>query len=74
LAGGLVGQSKVYADWRGLKKEQLFEARDLPATIDVAAVYAKVLERVFGLSPTTIQASIMAHDPSPHLAGLLNLG
>ena len=74
LAGGLVGQSKVYADWRGLKKEQLFEARDLPATIDVAAVYAKVLERVFGLSPATIQASIMAYDPSPHLAGLLNLG
>ncbi len=73
LAGGLVGQSKVYADWRGLKKAQLFEERDLPATIDVAAVYAKVLERVFGLAPATIKGSIMAHDSSPHLRGLLGL-
>jgi uncharacterized protein (DUF1501 family) len=73
LAGGLVSQSKVYADWRGLKKRELFEERDLPATIDVAAVYARVLERVFGLTAETIQTAIMRHDPSPHLAGLLDL-
>lgn len=44
-------QAKVYADWRGQEKSALFEERDLPATIDVNAVSAKVLERVFTLSP-----------------------
>ena len=74
LAGGLLTGSKVYADWRGLKKEQLFEGRDLPTTIDLAAVYARVLERVFGLSPSAIQEQVMAHRPHAALKGLLGLG
>ncbi|MFM2035715.1 MAG: hypothetical protein RL459_980, partial [Pseudomonadota bacterium] len=74
LAGGLLTGSRVYADWRGLKKEQLFEGRDLPASIDLAAVYARVMERVFGLSPKAIQDQVMAHRPSPALKGLLGLG
>jgi uncharacterized protein (DUF1501 family) len=74
LAGGLIDQSKVYADWRGLKTEQLFEGRDLPASIDVAAVYAKVMERVFGISPQKIQDQVIAHKPHAALKGLLGLG
>jgi len=71
LAGGLIGQSKVYSDWRGLHKDQLFEGRDLPPTIDVAAVYAQVIERVFEVTPAAIQQQVMAHQPSPALKGLL---
>lgn len=74
LAGGLVAKSRVYADWRGLQPAQLFEDRDLPATIDVAAVYARVLERVFGLSPAMIGQQVLAHRISPALKGLLDLG
>ncbi len=74
LAGGLVRQSRVYAQWQGLRKPQLFEGRDLPATIDVAAVYARVVERVFQLSPSVIGEQVIAHRASPALRGLLDLG
>lgn len=74
LAGGLVSASKTYAQWQGLQKDQLFEGRDLPATIDVAAVYARVIERVFGLSPEVIGQQVLAHRGSPALKGLLDLG
>ena len=74
LAGGLVTQSKVYSDWRGLEKSALFEERDLPTTIDVSAVHAKVLERVFALSPKTIaNASVLDYKTSPLLNGLLGV-
>ncbi len=74
LAGGLVTQAKVYADWRGLEKSALFEERDLPTTIDVSAVHAKVLERVFALSPRTlVNTGILDHKTSPWLNGLLGL-
>lgn len=73
LAGGLISRSRVYADWRGLHKPQLFEERDLPATTDVGAVYARVLERVFRLTPDVIGQQVIAHRPSPALKGLLEL-
>jgi uncharacterized protein (DUF1501 family) len=63
----------VYADWRGLKEKDLFEARDLPITIDVAAVYALALERVFGLSAKHIQNKVLEHEPSLYLKGLLGV-
>jgi uncharacterized protein (DUF1501 family) len=73
LAGGLLTGSRVYADWRGLKNKDLWEARDLPITIDAAAVYALALERVFGLSAQRIQQEVLAHTPSPVLKGLLGV-
>jgi len=75
LAGGLVTESKVYADWRGLEKRALFEERDLPATIDINAVYAKVLERSLALSPTQITSGgVLDFKPHPALNGLFGLG
>jgi len=74
LAGGLVTQAKVYSDWRGLAKSALFEERDLPTTIDVSAVHAKVLERVFALSPKTIaNAGVLNYKTSPLLNSLLGV-
>ena len=70
LAGGLVAKAKVLADWRGLAKDQLFEGRDLPATIDASAVHAQVLQKVFGLSSKQV-ASVLAFKPHPALSGLL---
>jgi uncharacterized protein (DUF1501 family) len=74
LVGGLNTQSKVYADWRGLNKAQLFEGRDLPATIDLNAVHARVLERVFDLDVKRIQESVMPVRSSDKLQGLLGIG
>lgn len=73
LAGGVLTESKVYADWRGLKDKHLFEGRDLPVTIDVAAVYALALERLFGLSAQRIQSAVLEHEPSAHLKGLFGV-
>ncbi len=74
LAGGLVTQAKIYSDWRGLNKSALFEERDLPTTIDVSAVYAKVLERVFALSyQTLVEKGVLEHKKSSLLNGLLGL-
>lgn len=74
LAGGLVTESKVYADWRGLEKRALFEERDLPATIDINAVYAKVLERSFALSPSQITSGgVLDFKSTPALNGLFGL-
>lgn len=72
LAGGLINQSKVYADWRGLDKKNLFEERDLPATIDINAVYARVIERAFGLSQAMqSEQNVLKAFASPTLKGLL---
>lgn len=47
MAGGLISRSGVVTDWPGLGKTNLFEGRDLLATIDARAVYASVVSRVF---------------------------
>lgn len=49
LAGGIFNQSAVIADWPGLKKRQMFEERDLMATIDMRSVCSACLEATFGL-------------------------
>jgi uncharacterized protein (DUF1501 family) len=72
LAGGLVNRSRVYADWRGLGKKDLFEGRDLPPTIDVRAVYARAMERVFGLTTSQVQDGVLQFASHKALDGLLS--
>ena len=47
MAGGLVKKAQVHTDWPGLKKKELFEGRDLNATIDARSVYASAMSTVF---------------------------
>lgn len=44
LAGGLLKKSTILADWPGLSKRNMFEERDLLATIDYRAIMAACLE------------------------------
>jgi uncharacterized protein (DUF1501 family) len=53
-AGGLVKTAGILSHWPGLKKSQLFEGRDLKATIDTMAIYADAIQSVFGLQPELI--------------------
>ena len=46
MAGGLLPKSTIISDWPGLAKKDLFEGRDLNASIDARAVYASILARV----------------------------
>jgi uncharacterized protein (DUF1501 family) len=72
VAGGLLSQSQVIADWRGLKPDQLVDGRDLPTTIDANSVYSKILERSFHISRKNIQDHVLQHRVHPALDGWLN--
>ena len=49
LAGGLINTATVLANWPGLGQRDLFEGRDLMATLDFRAVCAACVEAAFGL-------------------------
>ena len=55
MAGGLIKKSQVFTDWPGLKKSDLFEARDLKSTIDARSVYMSAMAVCFGLDPEKIR-------------------
>jgi uncharacterized protein (DUF1501 family) len=49
LMGGRVNGGKIYGKWPGLKKENLFEERDLQVTTDFRQVLSEVLFRHLGV-------------------------
>jgi uncharacterized protein (DUF1501 family) len=48
VLGGSVQGGKVYGQWPGLEKEQLFEGRDLAVTTDYRAVLGEVIRGHLG--------------------------
>ena len=58
MAGGLIKKSQVYTDWPGLKKSDLFEARDLKSTIDARSVYMSAMATCFNLDPEKIRQEV----------------
>lgn len=50
VLGGSVHGGRVYGDWPGLAKEQLYQSRDLAVTTDYRTVFAVILERHLGLA------------------------
>lgn len=71
LAGGLVAQARVHADWPGLGPQDLFEKRDLRVTTDAATVYAQVLASVMGLAPGRIAEDVLAFNARHWREGML---
>ena len=58
MAGGLLKKSQVYTDWPGLKRKEMYEGRDLNATIDARSVYASAMSTVFDLDFKRIQKDV----------------
>ena len=58
MAGGLIKQSEVHGDWPGLKKKELFQCRDLNATVDARSIYASAMSTVFDLDFKRIQKDV----------------
>ena len=58
MAGGLLKKSQVYTDWPGLKKKELYQGRDLNATIDARSVYASAMSTVFDLDFKRVQKEV----------------
>ncbi len=58
LAGGLLKKGQVITQWPGLQKRDLFEGRDLMATIDYRSVCAACIEKAYNLDHDMISESI----------------
>jgi uncharacterized protein (DUF1501 family) len=58
MAGGLLKKSQVHTDWPGLKRKEMYEGRDLNATIDARSVYASAMSTVFDLDFNRIQKDV----------------
>jgi uncharacterized protein (DUF1501 family) len=58
MAGGLLKKSQVHTDWPGLKKKEMYDGRDLNATIDARSVYASAMSTVFDLDFKRIQKDV----------------
>ena len=71
LAGGLVKKSQVHTDWPGLKRKELFEGRDLNATIDARSVYASAMSTVFDLDFKRIEKEVFFGDKLQNLSDKL---
>ncbi len=71
LAGGLVKKSQVHTDWPGLKRKELFEGRDLNATIDARSVYASAMSTVFDLDFSRIEKEVFFGDKLQNLSDKL---
>ena len=71
MAGGLIKKSKVHGDWPGLKNKELFQGRDLNATMDARSIYASAMSTVFDLDFKRIQKDVFFGDKLENLSDKL---
>jgi len=71
LAGGLLKKSQIYSDWPGLKTQNLFEERDLLATIDARSVYCSAMSHCFNLDFERLRRNVFWGDPLINLSDSL---
>ncbi len=62
VVGGALKKSGVLADWPGLKSRDLYEGRDLKATLDARALYASVVSSALGLDPEVVRRDVLSFD------------
>jgi len=71
MAGGLLKKSQVHTDWPGLKRKEMYEGRDLNATIDARSVYASAMSTVFDLDFNRIEKEVFFGDKLQNLSDKL---
>jgi uncharacterized protein (DUF1501 family) len=54
VLGGPVAGGKIYGDWPGLAREQLYEGRDLALTTDFRDVLGEVVSKHLGANPAAV--------------------
>jgi uncharacterized protein (DUF1501 family) len=69
LMGGAVNGGQIYADWKGLDKNSLYQNRDLMPTTDMRALFKSVLRDHLGIPLSTIENVIF---PGSRSAGTLS--
>ena len=65
LMGGGVRGGRIYGQWPGLSRTQLYQGRDLAVTTDFRDVFAEVARVQFGITDTA--ALFPGHTPGPAL-------
>jgi len=58
LAGGAVAGGRVHADWPGLGRRDLLDARDLRPTIDLRSAFKSVLIAHLGIDEVAVEGDI----------------
>ncbi len=71
LAGGLLKRASVLADWPGVGAKEMFQGRDLAATLDYRAVCAAAIEAAFRLPHDEIAERIFGAPKLAHVHDLL---
>ncbi|MEJ0013608.1 MAG: DUF1501 domain-containing protein [Bauldia sp.] len=59
VVGGALKKSGIVTDWPGLKPADLFEGRDLKATIDVRSLYASIVTAQLGIDPEIVRRDVI---------------
>ena len=59
VLGGRLRKAGILADWPGLKPANLFEGRDLKATIDVRSLYGAIVTASLGIDPDLVQKNVI---------------
>ena len=62
MAGGLLKTSQIYSDWPGIEKKNLFEERDLLATIDSRSIYCSALSACLDVDFEQLRRDVFFED------------
>jgi len=71
MAGGLIKMAQVFSDWPGLKEKNLFEGRDLKATIDARSIYCSALANCFHLDFDLVRRKVFWNENLTDLSSTL---
>ena len=72
LAGGAVRGGRIVADWPGLKRNALYENRDLKATLDLRSLFKGVLDEHMHVDAKSLGTRIFPDSAgAPALRGLM---
>lgn len=71
VVGGALKKGGVVADWPGLNPANLYEGRDLKATIDARSLYAAIISAAFGIDPDRVQKEILEYPKDDRFASYL---
>lgn len=74
VLGGPVAGGRVYGEWPGLEREQLYERRDLAVTTNFRAVFGELASRHLGVAGLAEVLPGYAVDPSGFLGVLRSAG
>jgi uncharacterized protein (DUF1501 family) len=64
VLGGALRKSGIVADWPGLNPADLFEGRDLKATIDARSLYTSVVSSALGIDPERARRDVLPGAPA----------